>query len=234
MAFGDNFVNGIDPDGEFWHFVAAAVVGGAKNVYDNWDKIGSWQGALGYFGTGAVSGVVGVVNPLAGASIKVAGNTAVDFATGHGPNLNSPLEIGMYAAGHALDFTGTKKAFTQAKKLRAELKDLYTNIQHDALAYAATRGLESAFADVYEERFYSGGEADEILFAWGESGELIRSGYVFRRTVVPNTRALNRHVSRALVGASLKGFGPGTMRMGIHGNSNKSQRIHHGYKIYKC
>ncbi|NJO00916.1 MAG: hypothetical protein HC880_03795 [Bacteroidia bacterium] len=92
---------------------------------------------------------------------------------------------------------------------------MYTNIQHDALAYAATEGLESAFADVYEERFYSGGEADEILFARGENGELIRSGDVFRRTVVPNTRALNQHVSRALVAGSLNGFGPGALRMGI-------------------
>ncbi|GAB4403804.1 MAG: hypothetical protein OHK0053_28900 [Microscillaceae bacterium] len=52
VALGNNFVNGVDPDGEIWHFIVAAVVGGAQNVYENIGKIDSWQSGVGYFVSG--------------------------------------------------------------------------------------------------------------------------------------------------------------------------------------
>lgn len=63
----------LDPDGEFWHIVIGAVVGGVLNVVQNWDTIkekGFWEGAK-YFGVGAASGAVTAAtgNPALGAAV---------------------------------------------------------------------------------------------------------------------------------------------------------------------
>ncbi|NLE63239.1 MAG: RHS repeat-associated core domain-containing protein [Bacteroidales bacterium] len=47
-----------DPDGEFWHIVIGAAIGGVVNVATNWNNLdGFWQG-LASFGAGAASGAL--------------------------------------------------------------------------------------------------------------------------------------------------------------------------------
>ena len=66
----------VDPSGEFWWLVAAAV-GGVFNVIANWDSIDNfWQG-LGFFGVGALSGLAGY-----GAGSYVSGMVGVSGIVG--------------------------------------------------------------------------------------------------------------------------------------------------------
>lgn len=107
----------IDPDGRFPFLIPiiAGAIGGGLNVATNWSKIKNpWQ-ALGYFGTGAVGGVVSLTNPLAGGAITSAGNATIDIATGNVPNFNNPTDALLYvgkeaAVGAATSFAGAKIA----------------------------------------------------------------------------------------------------------------------------
>ena len=64
----------VDENGEFWHIIIGAVVGGAINVAVNWDNIGNfWQG-LSYFGVGAASGALTAAFPAA--AIYIAGGAS--------------------------------------------------------------------------------------------------------------------------------------------------------------
>ena len=53
----------VDPDGNFWHIVIGAVVGGALNLWGNWDNCdGFWQGFVAFCvgaGTGAAVAATG-------------------------------------------------------------------------------------------------------------------------------------------------------------------------------
>lgn len=77
----------VDENGEFWWFVAAAVVGGIINVATNWNNIDNiWQG-LGYFGVGAVAGAAsfatgGAVTGALGGLTGIAGGAIVGMTTG--------------------------------------------------------------------------------------------------------------------------------------------------------
>ena len=72
-----------DPDGEFWHIVIGAVIGGAINWIANGADL-SWEG-LSYFATGAASGALTVAFP--GAAIGIAAGTgAANSAIGQGFN----------------------------------------------------------------------------------------------------------------------------------------------------
>ena len=86
IAMGNVWVIGGDNNGEFWHIVIGAFVGGVINTVANWDNInkggGSFWQKLGrgasYFGIGAASGAVTAAtgNPIYGAAILSAGNSA--------------------------------------------------------------------------------------------------------------------------------------------------------------
>ena len=65
-----------DPDGEFWHLIIGAAIGGTFNWLANGAEF-SWEG-LGYFGIGAVSGAVGA-GVGTGISASLAGQS---FGTG--------------------------------------------------------------------------------------------------------------------------------------------------------
>ena len=72
-----------DPDGEFWHIVIGAVIGGAINWIANGADL-SWEG-LSYFARGAASGALTVAFP--GAAIGIAAGTgAANSAIGQGFN----------------------------------------------------------------------------------------------------------------------------------------------------
>jgi RHS repeat-associated protein len=66
----------IDPNGRWVHLLVGAIIGGAVNVYQNWDVIvkagkggntgAAWAKAAGFFGVGAVEGLVMAAIPGAG------------------------------------------------------------------------------------------------------------------------------------------------------------------------
>ncbi len=78
LAMGNNPFNGIDPDGEFWHIVAGAVIGGVINLAVNANNVNNFWEGLGYFAVGAAAGAVGAAtfNPAA-ASAAATGASAL-------------------------------------------------------------------------------------------------------------------------------------------------------------
>ncbi len=48
-----------DPDGEFWHIIAGAAIGGISNLAFNWNNCDGWQDYVSYFAIGAASGGLG-------------------------------------------------------------------------------------------------------------------------------------------------------------------------------
>lgn len=70
-----------DPDGEFWHIIAGALIGGVANLAANWDNCdGFWEGAAA-FAVGAGAGALTAATGGAGASVwGVAGVSALGGA----------------------------------------------------------------------------------------------------------------------------------------------------------
>ena len=105
----------IDPDGRLPILIPiiAGLIGGGLNVATNWSKIKDpWQ-ALGYFGTGAVGGIVSLTNPLAGGAITSGGNAVIDIASGNVPSFKNPEDALLYVGKEAL--TGAATSFAGAK-----------------------------------------------------------------------------------------------------------------------
>ena len=48
-----------DPDGEFWHIIAGAAIGGISNLAFNWNNCDGWQDYVSYFAIGAAAGGLG-------------------------------------------------------------------------------------------------------------------------------------------------------------------------------
>ncbi len=59
----------VDPDGEFWHIIIGAVIGGTFNIITNGDNIDNFWEGLASFGAGAGAGALTAINPLMGATI---------------------------------------------------------------------------------------------------------------------------------------------------------------------
>ena len=64
-----------DEDGEFWHIIAGAIIGGAINLYTNWENIDNFWEGLSSFAVGAGSGALTAANPLVG---SIAGSAAIN------------------------------------------------------------------------------------------------------------------------------------------------------------
>lgn len=76
-----------DEDGNFWHLIIGAIIGGAMNLFANKDKINNFWDGLKYFGIGAAAGAIGA---------------------GVGAGVSSALAGGSFGAG----FMGTSAAMT--------------------------------------------------------------------------------------------------------------------------
>jgi len=73
----------VDEDGEFWHIIIGAVIGGIINVVANLENTHNfWQG-LSYFGVGAASGALVATFPAAGVAIA-GGSSAANSALQQG------------------------------------------------------------------------------------------------------------------------------------------------------
>ena len=106
-----------DPDGEFWHLIIGAAIGGIANLASNWGKIDTFGEGLAYFGIGAAAGALGAATGGAAAgAIKLGGfvSGAISGAVGgassgmitgsgnawmQGANFGQGLKAGAIAAG---------------------------------------------------------------------------------------------------------------------------------------
>lgn len=75
VGMGNNPVNGIDPDGQFWHIVAGAAIGGAINL-----GVKAFQGKIHNFRDGAVAFGIGAV--AGGLTAATGGAASVYASTG--------------------------------------------------------------------------------------------------------------------------------------------------------
>ena len=111
-----------DPDGEFWHIVIGAAIGGIANLATNWGKIDTFGEGLAYFGIGAGAGALGAAtggaaagaigtattlgsSVMNGAVSGAVGGFAGGFTTGagnamiQGCNIGEAFSAGMTAGG---------------------------------------------------------------------------------------------------------------------------------------
>lgn len=92
-AMGGNPIVYVDADGHFWQFAIGGAIGGAMNVYSNWDKITnapslgqSITRGLMYGGVGIASRVVMAVGNLgASTALSAIGNAGLDIYCGVNP-----------------------------------------------------------------------------------------------------------------------------------------------------
>ena len=66
-----------DEGGEFWHIIAGAIIGGAANLYSNWNNIDNILEGATSFLVGAGSGALTAVNPLLGSVVGSAVTEAI-------------------------------------------------------------------------------------------------------------------------------------------------------------
>ena len=98
-SMGNNPVSIVDPEGDFWHIVIGAAIGGVFNVATHWNKLGttgrSWWADFGIaFGIGAASGALsGGVGGATSASLglQATGFISGAVAGGAGSALGSPV-----------------------------------------------------------------------------------------------------------------------------------------------
>nr|WP_299067259.1 DUF6443 domain-containing protein [uncultured Allomuricauda sp.] len=82
LAMGNNPIVMLDPDGEWVHILAGALIGGTINLISNWDNIDNfWEGAAA-FGSGAlVGGATALCGACGSATLIAAGGGALLGAT---------------------------------------------------------------------------------------------------------------------------------------------------------
>jgi len=73
----NNPISYADPHGDTPAHVGAAIIGAGFNLWNNWDKIGSFEEGLMYASTGALAGAVSLGNPVAAGAILAGGNKAI-------------------------------------------------------------------------------------------------------------------------------------------------------------
>ena len=76
-----------DEDGEYWHIIAGAIIGGAVNLYSNWDNIDNFLEGVTSFLVGAGSGALTAANPVLGSVVGPAVTEAhneITKSTGQG------------------------------------------------------------------------------------------------------------------------------------------------------
>jgi len=76
----------IDQDGEFWHIIIGAVIGGVINVITNWDNIDNFWEGISAFGVGAGAGALTAINPALGAIVGGAATNAANSIIGQTGN----------------------------------------------------------------------------------------------------------------------------------------------------
>lgn len=85
-------------------YAVAGIVGGAINVYNNWDKISKnpWS-SVGYFASGAIGGAMAITNPMGAGAVTAAGNIATDIMYGNVPKINNAVDGLGYLSTSILD-----------------------------------------------------------------------------------------------------------------------------------
>ncbi len=154
---------GVDPDGQFWQYVAAAAVGGTINLVSNWSKIkgtglkGFVHGAA-YFTSGAVGGMVSIHNVAAGGAITSGGNAFIDIATGNVPTIKNFGDAAKYVGVEAIKGVVTSYIGGQVGKyVGPKLNSLFGWAQQGFSQYAP--GVEKIGNEVVEWAYEGGVKA---------------------------------------------------------------------------
>jgi hypothetical protein len=206
QAMGNNPILYNDPDGDFIPQLVGGVVGGALNVFNNWDKILSNPvSAFGYAATGIGAGIVATLpgGLAASRAILSIGNVATDLASGNLPKFEGISDVAGYVGGTAFDAfstTGASKAFGQITK---------TSLKKAALKAGKEFVEEGAFSLIGEA------ELAEMTLRW--HGQEIGAG-IF---VQVNDKAINWGARAA-----------GSIGMGAVSTSLGSFHQHHSYPKY--
>jgi RHS repeat-associated protein len=112
----NNPLSYVDPDGNNPIIIGAALIGGAVNVFSNWDAIkerGFWSG-VSYFGIGAIGGVASLTNPAAATALVAGGNILADVVD---PNFKLRENPVSYVGKKALDGLGVSGSGQLARGL---------------------------------------------------------------------------------------------------------------------
>ncbi|MCB9329421.1 MAG: hypothetical protein H6572_12125, partial [Lewinellaceae bacterium] len=124
------------------------------NLYSNWGNVNGFWDGLGYFGSGAVGGAVGVVNPTLGMAITSGGNLATDLANGTLSNLNGVGDWAMHLGFTALEGLGAGAAGKLAKAGFNQLQKWgwveFNQIVNVSAKEMAAEGIETTFSSTVE------------------------------------------------------------------------------------
>ncbi len=163
-----------DPDGRILPavFIAAAVVGGGLNLWNNWSKIKDWKQGVGYFISGAAGGAVGVTNPLLGGGITSGANALIDIASGSMPSIQNfgdgaKYFLGETAKGIAFSYAGGQVG----KYIGPKLGSFFDWVQQGFVKYAP--GTAKIGDEVISWTYEAGVKASRKLF--GQAGQAIGS-----------------------------------------------------------
>jgi len=158
----------VDQNGEFWHIVIGAVVGGVINLTMNaiQGNVNSFGEGLAYFGTGALSGLASSVNPLLGGAVLGLGNNITSQVSQNGwsnISLTSAIidtGIGMgsaYLGGQiSSKFSGVfSKVFNSISS--PILKNVLINSTSNAASgFLLSAGISFAYTKDFDQAFKDG------------------------------------------------------------------------------
>ncbi len=151
----------VDQNGEFWHLVIAAVVGGVINLTMNaiQGNVKSFGEGLAYFGTGALSGLASSVNPLLGGAVLGLGNNITTQVSYNGwSNINWTSAIIDTGIGMGSAYIGSKFSGISSRIF----KDVSSPILRNVLI-SGTSNVASGFVVSGGASYIMNGDVDQAL-----------------------------------------------------------------------
>ncbi|MBC9928986.1 FG-GAP-like repeat-containing protein [Chitinophaga qingshengii] len=172
-----------DEDGNFWHLIIGALIGGAMNLFANKDKINNFWDGLKYFGIGAAAGAIGA-GVGAGVSSALAGGSfgAGFMGTSAAMSVTSSFINGAIvgaAGGAAGGFVGGfGNGLADGQNLGQAFGSGLKGGLYGGLIGGVTGGLAGGIdAAIHGRRFFDGAtvtkvvEADQAIPVIGQKGD---------------------------------------------------------------
>ena len=138
-----------DPDGEFWHIIAGAIIGGVVNWFANGAEF-TWQG-LAYFGIGAAAGALGAGVGAGIASVYAGSSFSAGFC---GSVIAMPSSLGViggFSSGFAGGFvngfsSGLGNGLMQTKSFTKSLGFAFDNGIKQGVSGGVVGGLIGGYS----------------------------------------------------------------------------------------